>query len=235
MKKNAVRSSPLEWMLGRLGFVLIVLLSWACEQQTGPPRTLRTRVRGVLCTAGHRGGDRDWMGCRSHRTRHRWTSQRHPVNSTDPGASMTNRGTHRDTRITELARICPVAEPPTPSADPDVEALVNRARAAQRDIEAWSEARIEALLHALASAVAAHAYQLAVATVTETGMGNVRDKALKNSVASAGVCAAMAGQIGNGQIGFDRERQVAEMATPVGVVSAWCRQHTRWRPSSSRS
>ena len=28
----------------------------------------------------------------------------------------------------------------------------------------------------------------------------------------------MAGQIGNGQIGFDRERQVAEMATPVGVV-----------------
>lgn len=48
MKNNAVRSSPLEWMLGRLGFVLIVLLSWACEQQTGPPRTLRTRVRGVL-------------------------------------------------------------------------------------------------------------------------------------------------------------------------------------------
>ena len=131
---------------------------------------------------------------------------------------MTNRVLTETLEITELARICPVAEPPTPSADPGVEALVNRARAAQRDIEAWSEARIEALLHALASAVATHAYQLAVATVTETGMGNVRDKALKNSVASAGVCAAMAGQIGNGQIGFDRERQVAEMATPVGVV-----------------
>ena len=84
---------------------------------------------------------------------------------------MTNRVLTETLEITELARICPVAEPPTPSADPDVEALVNRARAAQRDIEAWSEARIEALLHALASAVAAHAYQLAVATVTETGMG----------------------------------------------------------------
>ena len=82
---------------------------------------------------------------------------------------MTNRVLTETLEITELARICPVAEPPTPSADPDVEALVNRARAAQRDIEAWSEARIEALLHALASAVAAHAYQLAVATVTETG------------------------------------------------------------------
>ena len=78
--------------------------------------------------------------------------------------------------------------------------------------------QIDALLHALANVVAEHAHSLAVATVAETGMGNVRDKTLKNSLASVGVYEQLAGQIGQGQIGFDRERQVAEIASPVGVI-----------------
>ncbi len=107
---------------------------------------------------------------------------------------------------------------PAPSTHPVVEALVNQALAAQRQIEDWSEARIDALLHTLATAVADQAYPLAAATVAETGMGNVRDKTLKNVIASTGIYQHLAGQIGHGEISFDEERQVAEIASPMGVI-----------------
>ena len=106
----------------------------------------------------------------------------------------------------------------TVAIDPVVETLVDQALTAQREIETWSEQRIDMLLHALADAVAGHAHHLAVATVAETGMGNVRDKTLKNSMASLGVYRQLAGQIGLGEIGFDRDRRVAEIASPVGVI-----------------
>ena len=106
----------------------------------------------------------------------------------------------------------------TVAIDPVVETLVDQALAAQREIENWSEQRIDMLLHALADVVAGHAHHLAVATVAETGMGNVRDKTLKNSLASVGVYRQLAGQIGLGEIGFDRDRRVAEIASPVGVI-----------------
>ena len=72
----------------------------------------------------------------------------------------------------------------TVAIDPVVETLVDQALAAQREIENWSEQRIDMLLHAMADVVAGHAHHLAVATVAETGMGNVRDKTLKNSMAA---------------------------------------------------
>jgi acyl-CoA reductase-like NAD-dependent aldehyde dehydrogenase len=101
----------------------------------------------------------------------------------------------------------------------DVDTLVANALTAQRQIESWSEARINGLLHALANVVADHAHRLAVDTVVETGMGNVHDKTFKNSIASVGVSAFLAGHIGQGEIGFDSECGVAEIASPVGVVA----------------
>jgi len=106
----------------------------------------------------------------------------------------------------------------TSHVDDVAEALVTRALAAQRQIEGWSEDRIDALLRALSNVIVQHAHALAVSTVAETGMGNVRDKTLKNYVASAAVYAQLAGQIGYGEIAFDGDRQVAEIASPVGVV-----------------
>jgi acetaldehyde dehydrogenase/alcohol dehydrogenase len=107
---------------------------------------------------------------------------------------------------------------PSTSVDQIVDSLVEQAHAAQRLIERWSEDRIDALLSVLANTVADHAYGLAVATVEETGMGNVHDKTFKNTVASVSVYERLAGQIGHGEISFDRERRVAEIASPVGVV-----------------
>ena len=99
-----------------------------------------------------------------------------------------------------------------------VEALVNQAAAAQQQIERWSEERIDRLLQALGDSVADRAQALAVATVEETGIGNVRDKTLKNTVAGRSIAAQLQGQIGYGEIGFDVRRQIAEIANPVGVV-----------------
>jgi acetaldehyde dehydrogenase/alcohol dehydrogenase len=103
-------------------------------------------------------------------------------------------------------------------ADPVVEELIERALAAQRLIEGWTETQIDQLLLALAQAIADHAEELAVATVSETRLGNVRDKTLKNRIASLGVYQHLAGRTGHGVIGFDSQRQVAEVASPVGIV-----------------
>ena len=104
------------------------------------------------------------------------------------------------------------------SADPIAEALVTRAAAAQQQIDDWSEGKIDMLLRRVSDVVADHAHPLAVATVDETGMGNVHDKTVKNSVASAGIYAQLAGATAHGEIGFDSDRHVAELASPVGVV-----------------
>ena len=127
---------------------------------------------------------------------------------------MTNQAVAEIDEISAVTR----TGPPAPPTLPVVEALVNQALAAQRQIEDWSEARIDALLHALATVVADQAHALAVATVAETGMGNVRDKTLKNVVASTGIYQHLAGQIGHGEISFDEERQMAEIASPMGVI-----------------
>jgi acetaldehyde dehydrogenase / alcohol dehydrogenase len=49
-------------------------------------------------------------------------------------------------------------------------------------------------------------------------MGNIRDKTLKNRIASLGMWQHLAGQTGHGAIGFDSQRQLAEIASPVGIV-----------------
>ena len=108
--------------------------------------------------------------------------------------------------------------PAIASADPIAEALVTRAAAAQQQIDDWSEGKIDMLLRRVSDVVADHAHPLAVATVDETGMGNVHDKTVKNSVASAGIYAQLAGATAHGEIGFDSDRHVAELASPVGVV-----------------
>jgi acetaldehyde dehydrogenase / alcohol dehydrogenase len=105
-----------------------------------------------------------------------------------------------------------------PQVDPIVEELIAGAQAALRSIEGWSEVRIDRLLLALAQTVADHAEELAVAAVEETGIGNVRDKTLKNRLVSLGVYEHLAGRTASGLIGFDSKRQVGEVARPVGIV-----------------
>jgi acyl-CoA reductase-like NAD-dependent aldehyde dehydrogenase len=100
----------------------------------------------------------------------------------------------------------------------NVDALLDAAVAAQREFEQWSERRVDALLKDIADAVADRAEELAEATVAETGLGNVADKIIKNRVASEMVYRSLAGRPGNGLLHVDAERNIAEIASPMGVV-----------------
>ncbi len=102
--------------------------------------------------------------------------------------------------------------------DPDADAMVATAVAAQKAFVSWPEDRVDALLGAMAQTVADHAPELAEATVKETTLGNVPDKTAKITFASLGVFSALAGQPGHGEISRDDERKVVEMAEPVGVI-----------------
>ena len=103
-------------------------------------------------------------------------------------------------------------------ADPEVDEMVARAWAAQREFERWPEERVDALLHTVAQAVAARAEELAALAVRETRMGNVPDKTTKNQAASMRVLESLVGRRGYGPLRTDEARGVTEIASPAGVV-----------------
>jgi acetaldehyde dehydrogenase/alcohol dehydrogenase len=102
--------------------------------------------------------------------------------------------------------------------DSEADAMVAAAVAAQQQFVSWPEDKVDALLGAMAQAVADRAPELAEQTVAETTLGNATDKTAKIQFASLGVFAAMAGKPGHGVIGRDEERKVTEIAEPVGVI-----------------
>jgi acyl-CoA reductase-like NAD-dependent aldehyde dehydrogenase len=104
--------------------------------------------------------------------------------------------------------------------DPEVDRMVASAAEAQRAFENWDETRVDALLLALAQAVAANAEALATATVKETKIGNIADKTVKNMHASLGIYQTLAGKPGIGPLGGEAVRGVTEIAGPAGVIFA---------------
>jgi acyl-CoA reductase-like NAD-dependent aldehyde dehydrogenase len=102
--------------------------------------------------------------------------------------------------------------------DPEVDAMVAGAKAAQQEIESWDEERIDSLLADLAQAVADHAEELARDTVEETHIGDVGDKTMKNVFASLGIYQSLAGKPGHGPLGEPSDRGVTKIASPAGVV-----------------
>lgn len=100
--------------------------------------------------------------------------------------------------------------------DPEVDAMVARAEAAQSTFARWSEARVDRLLTAVADAVAHQAESLAEQTVVETGLGHAPDKAVKIQVASQAVRTSLRAEPGAGEL--RTHDGVTEIAAPVGVV-----------------
>ena len=106
----------------------------------------------------------------------------------------------------------------TDEPDPAVDALVARSAAALDSIAGWPEDQIDALIAALAAQIAAHADELAAATVAETGIGCVPDKAVKNRFASLGVARSLTGKPGVGVAGGSGPDGLTEIAEPMGVI-----------------
>src|SRR5215207_5894628 len=113
-----------------------------------------------------------------------------------------------------------VAPPRARDADGmnEVDTMVARAVAAQRAFESWPESRVDALLGEIAACIAERAEELAIATVAETGLGNVIDKTDKNGVVTMRVLDDLLGKPGNGLLRVDEHHRVAELASPMGVI-----------------
>src|SRR6185369_4108524 len=104
----------------------------------------------------------------------------------------------------------------------EVAALVARARAAQRIIDDWDQARVDELATAAGWAIVEPARNRALAecAVRDTGLGNVDDKVAKNRRKTMGLLRDLAGAATVGVIMEDRARGLVEITRPVGVVVA---------------
>lgn len=103
-----------------------------------------------------------------------------------------------------------------------VEELVTRARAAQRQVDAYSQEQVDELVTAVAWSVVRkdRAEELARLAVDEAGFGTYDDKVTKIVKRVTGVLADMAGVRTVGAVEEDAARGLIKIAKPVGVVAA---------------
>ena len=103
-----------------------------------------------------------------------------------------------------------------------VEALVSRARAAQREYEAWSQRQVDDVVIAAGWAIMepGHNRALAEMAVRDTGLGNVEDKFLKNYRKTLGLLRDLKNVRSVGVIAEYPELGIVEIARPVGLVAA---------------
>jgi len=102
--------------------------------------------------------------------------------------------------------------------DKDTHQIVGRAENAQKAFINWTEDRVDALLKDIADAIAERAEELAEESVAETGMGVAADKVLKIRFASLEVYKTLSEHPAAGMLETDAQKQVTEIASPVGVV-----------------
>ena len=98
--------------------------------------------------------------------------------------------------------------------------LARRASAAQRVLGELSQAQIDAIVTAMATAVTSHAESLARLAVEETSYGVVADKVQKNLFGSKDVYEFIRPMKTVGVINRDEAKKVVEIAEPFGVVAA---------------
>ena len=115
---------------------------------------------------------------------------------------------------------------PTPRADKDLasiseaRALARAARQAQPALAELTQEQIDAIVTAMADAVAPHAEALARLAVEETGYGVVGDKVQKNLFGARQVYEFIRPLRTVGVVNRDEARKLVEIAEPFGVVAA---------------
>jgi acetaldehyde dehydrogenase (acetylating) len=98
--------------------------------------------------------------------------------------------------------------------------LARRAKQAQLEIAELSQERIDAIIDAMAAAVAPHCESLARLAVEETGFGVVADKILKNQFSADRVYRFIRPMRTVGVLQRHDDRKIIEIAEPFGVVAA---------------
>ena len=102
----------------------------------------------------------------------------------------------------------------------EARALARRARQAQAEIAELSQERIDAIVDAMAAAVAPQCEALAKLAVEETGYGVVADKVQKNQFSADRVYRFIRPMRTVGVLQRLEDRKVVEIAEPFGVVAA---------------
>lgn len=97
--------------------------------------------------------------------------------------------------------------------------LVEAAAKAQETLRHMDQQTIDRIVEAMAKAAEAHAEELAAMAAEETGFGNAADKVKKNLFASRTLWEAIRNQKTVGILRKDREKQVWDVAVPVGVIA----------------
>jgi sulfoacetaldehyde dehydrogenase len=103
-----------------------------------------------------------------------------------------------------------------------VAALVARARAAQREYEAYTQQQVDEVVTACGWAIVEPGRNriLAEMAVRDSGLGNVPDKIAKNRRKTMGLLRDLRGARSVGVIAEDPALGIVEIARPVGVVAA---------------
>ena len=101
-----------------------------------------------------------------------------------------------------------------------VRCLIRRAREAQRELAAFSQTQIDAIVQAIAEAGEKNAERLGRMAQEETGFGRPEDKTVKNRFASRTVYEAIRDMKTVGILREDTEKKILEIGVPVGVVAA---------------
>src|SRR5258707_5472105 len=119
-----------------------------------------------------------------------------------------------------------MAGAPAPSSDRDLasiaeaRALARRAKQAWLEVAEFDQARIDAVVDAMAAAATAQAEAFARLAVEETGYGVVEDKIQKNLFSSQRVYDFIRPMKTVGVVARHEDRRVVEIAEPFGVVAA---------------
>src|SRR5258705_7449033 len=118
-----------------------------------------------------------------------------------------------------------MAEASAPSTDRDLvsiaeaRALARRAKQAWLELAEFSQAKIDAIVDAMAAAATAQAEAFARLAVEETSYGVVEDKIQKNLFSSQKVYDFIRPMKTVGVIARHEDRPVVEIAEPFGVVA----------------
>jgi acetaldehyde dehydrogenase (acetylating) len=102
----------------------------------------------------------------------------------------------------------------------EARSLIQAAHEAWKKFESFSEDQVERILLEISRAGSSHAEALAKMAVDETGFGNVEHKTLKNLFCADDVYKAIRPMKTVGIVNEDKDKQVFEVASPIGVVAA---------------
>ena len=98
--------------------------------------------------------------------------------------------------------------------------LIRAAKAAQKELAAFPQEKIDAICAAMAKAGYDNAERLARMACEETGFGRVADKIIKNEFGSAAVYDSIRDLKTVGIINEDSGKKILEVAVPMGVIAA---------------